>query len=94
MKLGRSQKAVFDYLKEHPNITSQQIGDALYLTTSSCAKYSEDGNPGSMGGKATPEERRCAWASGVLTGMRKKGLVRYHQESGGVWWSVVEDGKT
>ena len=49
IRLGRSQKAVFVLLQiEKVPFTAQFIGDKLYATTSSCAKYGN--GTGSMGG--------------------------------------------
>jgi hypothetical protein len=80
MKLGTSQQAVLDYLKAKGPVTSQQVGDALYANTSSAAQYG--GGTGHMGGKATPEQVRRAWAGRLLGALREKDLVT---ENIGLW---------
>ena len=67
MKLGKSQRAVFDWLKDHPNSTSQDVGDAIYDTTSGCAI----GYPHEW---PIVKVRRF-WAAKLLYILVKKGLV-------------------
>jgi len=66
-QLGTSQKAVFDWLKDHPNSTSQDVGDAIYDTTSGCAI----GYPHEW---PIVKVRRF-WAAKLLYILVKKGLV-------------------
>lgn len=86
-KLGRLQKVVFDYVKAYPNVSSQQVGDALYAKTSSCACYGN--GTGSMGGNSTPDMIRRNWATKLLGELKKKGLVRCDYGAAGAWWRIT-----
>ena len=84
-RLGPSQQAVYEWLQKHPYSTPQSVGDALYSVTSSCAKSAD----GHMGGKATFEERRRAWATKMLNELLKKGLVKWRRCPGeGFAWNL------
>lgn len=68
-KLGRSQKVVYDWLKDHPESTAREVGKALYDKTSSCSG-------GLYGPTIWPIEKvRRSWASKLLIELRKKGCV-------------------
>ena len=84
MRLGKSQKVVLDYIRDHPGATSQETGDALYAKTSSCAQYGD--GTGSMGGKSTPEEIRRMWASKLLSELLKRGCVGFTKEGNEKHW--------
>ena len=61
-KLGTSQQAVLDHLKNRCR-TSGQIGDALYDSTSSCAKPYRS------------SVVKTEWAGKILRSLVKRGLV-------------------
>ena len=88
MVLGPIQSIIYNYVKEHPGSTAQEVGDACY-------KYS-------YGGKNGGDERfrenfpdqakyfRMRWAAHVLRILWKKNLVqcdRYHPVF--AKWTVV-----
>jgi len=82
MKLGTSQKVVFEWLKEHPGSTSQDVWDALYDKTSSCAIWND---------VATPKSRlRAQWASRLLQKLKKMDLVMF-SDINDPKWSVKEE---
>jgi len=62
-KLGTSQQAVLDHLSKHACSTSGQIGDALYDSTSSCAKPYRS------------SVVKTEWAGKILRSLVKRGLV-------------------
>ena len=80
-QLGTSQKAVFDWLKDHPNSTSQDVGDAIYDTTSSCAI----GYPHEW----SIDKVRRLWAAKLLSILVKKGLVE--RVKAGIYRVVPEE---
>lgn len=91
MRLGTSQKAVFDHLKEYCPLSAQQIGDALYTKTSSCAQYGN--GTGSMGGRTPPEEIRRMWASKLLNELKKKGFVDFVKADNEKFWRITKLGR-
>lgn len=91
MRLGSSQKAVINFMKDCCPITASRIGDAIYEKTSCCA--SEGNGTGSMGGKATPEEIRRNWATKLLNELKKKGLVEFTKVAGDRFWTLTKKGK-
>lgn len=79
--LGTSQMAVLAWLKAHPNAKSQEVGDALYDKTSMTAApfYAE--------GITTPRKQlRARWASRILQGLKKKGLVNVDDYNDPHWF--------
>ncbi len=64
-KLGRSQQAVFDYIKAHPGCTVMEVGEALYNKVSGIGTV-----------MWTREKLVSHWARGIVTLLKKKGLVR------------------
>lgn len=66
MKLGTSQQAVLEWIKEHPGSTAQEIGDAIYDQTSACAEWQTDWSK---------QKVRRQWAAKLLGILLKKGLV-------------------
>lgn len=86
--IGKSQKAVLDYLKTSGPSTSQQVGDALYEKTSTAFIEGYTGKQSGYWntGKLKPEQVRLAWASKILGALKKRGLVLER----GKLWSVVK----
>jgi len=66
MRLGRSQKAVLDYITTNQRKTAREIGAALYEEHSSCARFIHYGKDGTA----------TSWASRLLRSLEKKGLAR------------------
>ncbi len=70
MKLGRSQQKVYDYIISHEGCTIKEIGEALYDSTSSCAKWDTT---------IWPKEKITEhWARGLVTKLREYGKVRLY----------------
>ena len=69
-RFGSSEKAVFDYVKNHPDCASRDIADALY------SKVSLYGRKGRTF-KRDPTLIKREWASKLLQKLKKKGLVYY-----------------
>lgn len=67
IKLGKSQRAVLEYLKNHSAANARDIGAALYAKTSSCAHYTST--------EWTREKIATRWAGKVLSSLKKLGLV-------------------
>jgi hypothetical protein len=81
MRLGTSQKAVLDWLKEHPRSKAQEVGDALYDKVSMCAGWKTD----------TAKPRlRAQWASRLLQKLKKLDLVTF-SDINDPKWSVKEE---
>lgn len=79
--LGKSQKKVLEWLKKNGPATTKEIGAALYDLTSSCA---------SRGYHWWPKEKvQTHWAGGLLTSLKKKGLVK---KTGKKWAATVTGG--
>lgn len=70
-RLGRSQQAVYEYLKTHGPATGQQVGDALYDSTSS---WGSSKLMALSGHRATAKHRRD-WANKSLKALAKRGLI-------------------
>jgi len=68
-KLGKSQRAVLEYLRDISQATgAREIGAALYEKTSSCSHFTSTGS--------SIEKRATRWASKVLSSLKKLGLVK------------------
>lgn len=89
MKLGTSQKAVFDFLvRVNHQPTTQEVGDKLYEKTSECfLEHNSYWNTGKSG----PSQVRKHWAFGLLNELKKKGLAGYNKEK---MWYLTEKGWT
>jgi hypothetical protein len=76
--IGESQKAILDWLKEHPQSTVSEVGDACY-------KISYYGR---QGGAALPEHKRirARWASKILIALKKRGLACYSDINNPKWF--------
>lgn len=72
-----SQKAVFQYLKENPESSAQEIGDALW---SPCNAHAIT--------KRNPKTVRREWAGKILGILKEKGLANY-QHKNHPRWSVI-----
>ena len=72
LKLGRSQQAVYDWLKEQKEAqTAWDVGNALYDDVSSCSKK----NSG-YGRREWPAEKiRTSWAQKVIRELVKRKVV-------------------
>jgi hypothetical protein len=85
--LGKSELTVLAWLKRHPASKAQEVGDALYDTTSGCAKQPADVT-------ITPRKRlRASWASKVLQRLKKRGLANI-DDYNDPKWSVTKAKKT
>ena len=74
---------VLSWLKEHPESTAREIGDA-------CFKFSLHGKTGHCA-KPRHQTMRARWASRILIALKKGGLVRYKDiNAPHPKWSAVE----
>jgi hypothetical protein len=71
-RLGRSQQAVYDWLKSQKEaMTAWDVGNALYDDVSMCSKKNSD-----YSGRVQPEEKiRTRWASKILCELMRKKFV-------------------
>jgi len=76
--LGKMQRAILDWLREHEHGTEAQIGKALYTYGVEVAGIGEALYEDGI--EVGPDEdlgpRECAWAHKKLLGLKKRGLVR------------------
>ena len=70
IRAGTSQEKVFAYLQGREPQTAQQVGDALYEATSSCAKWSQTGISHDRA------KLRQQWAAKLLNTLAKKGAIQ------------------
>lgn len=85
MKLGTSQQAVYEWLKKNGPATQQQVGDALYDTTSEYGK-------GAVKNYSATDRNRREWARRILKKLSEHGLsTKLKSERTERWMAVVID---
>jgi hypothetical protein len=83
--LGPSQIAILAWLKEHPDSTVSEVGDACY-------RVSYYGKRGSCSDLQQNKRFRAKWASRILQKLKKRGLVGF-SDINNPKWKVVEGDK-
>jgi len=80
--IGRSQMAVLTWMKGRGSVSSEQIGEALYDSTSACAGWET----------STPRSQVVqSWARRLLGKLEKKGLVQRVAHTSPLQFRITKD---